>query len=100
MAIKFDLNNPVFQRHLFTLQKDDLYRFTQALAKLSQMSWQQVYQDKGSNWEAVTHRLGPNGKRLYTIRISRKFRCLVYRDGEVMRFLSLHPDHDSAYQKS
>jgi hypothetical protein len=98
-VIDFDLNNPTFQKHLLALQKDDLYRFSQALVKIKQMTWQQVYQDKGLNWELVSHRLGPKDQRLYTIRISQKFRVLVYREENFMRFLSLHPDHDSAYQQ-
>lgn len=32
------------------------------------------------------------------VRLTQKIRALAYRDGEFMRFISLHPDHDSAYE--
>lgn len=98
MAVKLDLNNPTFQKQLVTLQKEELYRFVQSLGKLQQLTWQQVYQDRGLRWEGITHRSGSKGQRLYTVRITQKFRVLVYREGDFMRFLSLHVDHDSAYE--
>jgi hypothetical protein len=36
-------------------------------------------------------------ERLYSMRISRGCRAVAWRDGEWLRLLSLHPDHDSAY---
>ena len=98
MVVKLDLNNPTFQKQLVRLQKDELYRFVQSLGKLQQLTWQQVYKDKGFRWEGVVHRSGSKGQRLYTVRITRKFRALVYREGDFIRFLSLHTDHDSAYE--
>lgn len=97
-AVKLDLNNPVFQKQLVALQEDELYGFIQSLGKLRQLTWQQVYKDKGLRWEAVMHRSGPNAQRLYTVRIGRN-RALVYREDDFMRFLSLHTDHDSAYEQ-
>ena len=35
-----------------------------------------------------------------TVRVTLKHRARVYRDGAFMVFLSLHPDHDSAYSES
>lgn len=75
-----------------------MFRFAGTLRKLARLTWQQVYQDKGLHWEVVEGSVGPRGERLYTIRVSKKFRALVYRQGDFMRFLSLHPDHDSAYR--
>ncbi|MHB8482306.1 MAG: hypothetical protein ACYDBV_06185 [Nitrospiria bacterium] len=94
-----DLNNPVFQDDLFTLEKEDATRILGALRKIKKLSWVDIYKDKGLRWELVQSRTGPHGQRLYTIRISQGFRSLVYREGQFMRFLSLHPDHDSAYRK-
>ena len=68
-----------------------------ALRKIRQLSWHDVYKDKGLRWELVQSKKGPGTTRLYTIRISDGFRALVYREGRFLRFLSLHPDHDSAY---
>ena len=95
--VRLDLNNPVFQRTLFTLTKEQQRSLLLTLRKLSEMSWEQVYRDHGLNWEAVTGQTTPTGGRVYTIRISQGFRALVYREEDWLRFLSLHPDHDSAY---
>ena len=39
----------------------------------------------------------PSGKILYSMRMSRSFRVVITIEGEIIRFVSLHPDHDSAY---
>ncbi|MBI5893692.1 MAG: hypothetical protein HZB79_08605 [Deltaproteobacteria bacterium] len=96
--VLLDLNNPVFQEDLFALEKEDSVRILAALYKIKKLKWADVYKDKGLRWELVQSREGPTGQRLYTIRVSRGFRALVYREGEYIRFLSLHPDHDSAYK--
>ncbi len=97
MAIELDLNHPGFQADLFKLEKDEVVRFFNTLRKIRRLSWHQVYQAKGLNWEPAGMRLGPHGERLYSIRVSRKFRAVVFREGNFMAFVSLHPDHDSAY---
>ncbi|MFQ5779990.1 MAG: hypothetical protein ACE5HN_04290, partial [Nitrospiria bacterium] len=68
------------------------------LRKIKQLTWMEVYKDKGLRWEMVQSKKGPLGERLYAIRISEGFRTLVYRQDNFLRFLSLHPDHDSAYR--
>ena len=96
--VLLDLNNPVFQEDLFNLEKEDAMRILETLKKIKRLAWTDIYKDKGLRWESVQSRNGPDGQRLYTIRISQKFRALVYREGQFMRFLSLHIDHDSAYK--
>lgn len=96
--VLLDLNNPIFQEDLFALEKDNATRILGTLCKIKKLTWTDVYKDKGLRWELVQSREGPAGQRLYTIRISQGFRALVYREGQYMRFLSLHPDHDSVYQ--
>jgi hypothetical protein len=96
-AIRLDLNNPVFQSHLFGLEKEDQLAVIRTLRKLAKMTWEQVYRDKGIKWEAIFSRTGPHGGRIYSLRLSKGFRATAFRDGEWMRLLSLHPDHDSAY---
>ena len=96
--MRLDLNNPVFQRLLFNLSKNDQHNILNTLRKLSNMTWQQVYVDYGLKWEAILSKPGPGGKKLYSFRISRVFRGVAYRDGSWLRLLSLHPDHDSAYR--
>ena len=62
--VELDLNNPVFQRQLFSLPKDEQLNVLRTLRKLSGMTWQQVYQDVGLKWELVHSRKGPHGERL------------------------------------
>ncbi|MFO7801411.1 MAG: hypothetical protein R6V55_03835 [Desulfovermiculus sp.] len=96
--IKLDLNNPVFQDHLFKLQKNEQVSILKTLRKISQMTWEQVYTDRGLKWEAIISRTGPRGVRLYTFRIGKGFQAVACRERDWMRILSLHPDHDSAYR--
>jgi hypothetical protein len=96
--VRPDLNNPEFQRQLFSLQSDQTLAVISALKKISQLTWEQVYKDKGLRWEAIESRTRKNGTRLYSFRITQKFRALAHREGEWMRCVSLHPDHDSAYE--
>ncbi len=91
MPIDLDLNNPEFQKNLFTLEKADLQKVAQTLRKLLQMDWQQIYSDKGLNWKYI------RTKEIYTLRASRKIRIAALREGNIMRLLSIHVDHDSAY---
>jgi len=96
--VRLDLNNPVFQRRLFNLTKSDQRNILNTLRKLANMTWQQVYSDYGLKWEVILSQKGPSGKKLYSFRVGKGFRGVAYRDGLWLRLLSLHPDHDSAYQ--
>ncbi len=96
--IRLDLNNPVFQRLLFNLSKNDQHNTLNTLRKLANMTWQQVYSDYGLKWEVILSQKGPGGNKLYSFRIGKGFRGIACRDGSWLRLLSLHPDHDSAYQ--
>jgi len=95
--VRLDLNNPEFQAQWFALTKDHQVRVLASLRKLSEMTWNQVYADRGLKWEVIHSRQGPKGTRLYSLRISQGFRALAYREEAWLRLLSLHPDHDSAY---
>lgn len=95
--LRLDLNNPVFQRLLFNLPKNEQHKVLNTLRKLANMTWEQVYADGGLKWEAILSKKGPGGKKLYTLRIGKGFRGVAYRDASWLRMLSLHPDHDSAY---
>lgn len=96
-AVQLDLNNPIFQKQLFDLPKEEQLNVLRTLRKLSGMTWPQVYQDSGLKWELIHSRQGPRGERLYSFRLGKGFRGLAYREGTWIRILSLHPDHDSAY---
>lgn len=97
--IRLDLNNPDFQTQLVALTKPAQTETLGTFRKLLQMSWVQIYQDRGLNWEKIESRRGPHAQALYSFRISRKIRALGYRDGDYLRVLSIHEDHDSAYEK-
>lgn len=96
--MQLDLNQPEFQQELFDLTKDQQRSVLNTLRKLSSMAWNQVYQDRGLKWELVKSRRGPEGETVYTFRCGRAFRAVAYRIGDRLRLLSLHPDHDSAYE--
>ena len=49
--VRLDLNNPVFQRQLFNLPKNDQRNILNTLRKLSKMTWSQVYTDHGLKWD-------------------------------------------------
>ena len=96
-APRLDLNSPVFQRQLFALESRQQRAVLNTLRKISSMTWGQVYRDPGLRWEAILSRTGPGGGRLYSLRVGKAFRAVAFREGDWLRILTLHPDHDSAY---
>ena len=96
--VRLDLNSPVFLRNLFDLSKEQQRQVLTTLRKLFEMTWDQVHTDASFNWEAIVSRVGPHGGRLYSLRVGKGFRAVAYRQDDWLRILSLHPDHDSAYE--
>ena len=97
-VVRLDLNNVVFLRNLFALAKDDQRQALTTLGKVFQLTWDQVYADPGLRWEAIASQVGPHGGRLYSFRMGKALRAAAYRQEDWLRILSLHPDHDSAYE--
>jgi hypothetical protein len=97
-VVRLDLNNVVFLRNLFALAKDDQRQALTTLGKVFQLTWDQVYADSGLRWEAIASQVGPHGGRLYSFRMGKALRAVAYRQEGWLRILSLHPDHDSAYE--
>ncbi len=98
--IRLDLNNPVFQKHLLTLQKSERHAALDTLNKIRQMTWNQLYRDQGLKWEKITSIKPPQGiEAVYSLRIYRSRRATAHRDGDFMRLLTIAPDHDSTYGK-
>ncbi len=96
--VRLDLNNPVFQEHLFGLQKPERNAAIDALRKIRLLSWGQLYRDKGLKWEKIVSVKPPMGvDAIYSLRITHSRRCTAYRDGDFMRLLTVASDHDSAY---
>jgi hypothetical protein len=92
---RLDLNFDGFLRDWFIQEKPEQLAVLKTLAKLRQMTWDEVYKDHGLNWElAREHR----GERFYSLRVTQRCRALVQRSGDFVVFVSLHPDHDSAYR--
>jgi hypothetical protein len=98
MEVRLDLNNPEFQKEWFNLSKDEFNETGNTLRKLSSMDWNQVYHDKGLHWEKIHSVKTHKRREIYSIRLSKKFRAVVHRKDEFMIFVSLHPDHYSAYE--
>jgi len=96
--VRLDLNNPVFQGHLLTLQKPDRHAALDALNKIRQLTWHQLYRDQGLKWEKITSVKPPKGiDAIYSLRITQARRAAAYRDGDFMRLLTIAPDHDASY---
>lgn len=96
--VRLDLNNPVFQDNLLTLQKPERHAALDTLNKIRQLTWHQLYRDLGLKWEKITSVRPPAGiDAIYTLRITQTHRATAYRDGDFMRLLTIAPDHDATY---
>jgi hypothetical protein len=95
--VRLDLNSPEFQDVLFQLESAELKQVVASLRRLSGLDWVTLYRHTGFHWEAIEHLRAPNGAKVYCLRLSQRICALAYRDGDFLRFLSLHPGHDSAH---
>ena len=98
--VRLDLNSPEFQRVFLGLALLELKQVVAALRRLREADWSTLYRHTGFQWEAIRHIRTPNGATAYSLRLSAKIRAIAYRDGDFLRIISLHPDHDSAYGKT
>ena len=96
--MKVDLNFPPFQQDLFSLNKTELSIFVQSVKKIYKLDLRQVQQSSGLNLEKIKSIKTPAGKTIYSIRMSKSFRAVINIEGDYIRFISLHTDHDSAYK--
>jgi hypothetical protein len=97
--VRLDLNSPEFLEVFLRLEGSELAQVAKSLEQIRKLDWSTVYASKGLHWEAIDHLKAPDGRStVYSVRLSQKIRALAYREGEFMRFISLHPDHDSAYR--
>jgi hypothetical protein len=90
--------SPVFLDRWFGLEQEDAVAVLRTLRRVTSLTWQQLYGDPGLRWEAIRSVRTGSGQRLYTFRVTRKIRIVGVREGDILRLISLHPDHDSAYQ--
>jgi hypothetical protein len=99
-TVELDLNNPKFQKNLLNLEKPERHSAMETLKKISQMSWNQLYRDNGLKWEKIVTADPPRGvAAVYSLRMTQSRRATAYREGNLIRFLSIAPDHDAAYRK-
>jgi hypothetical protein len=97
--VRLDLNSPEFQAVFFRLETLELRQVVSALGRLLELDWSTLYRHGGFQWEAIAHIRAPNGATAYSLRLSERVRAIAYRDGELLRIISLHPDHDSACRR-
>jgi hypothetical protein len=95
--VRLDLNSPEFQTQFFALERTMLSQVVEVLDRLRKLAWIDVYRSSGLKWERIG-RTAPNGEPLYSLRITQKVRAVGFREGNYLRLVSLHPDHDSAYK--
>lgn len=104
--VECDLEFPRLIKELTRLELDELNQVEESINKIQKMTWDQIYktssktQKRGLNWEPIDGQITKSGKTIASIRISKKIRARVSRDGKFMRFISIHVDHDSAYDES
>ncbi|HLE69985.1 MAG TPA: hypothetical protein VJH87_09910 [Vicinamibacteria bacterium] len=96
--VRLDLNSPEFQDVFFRLELGELRQVVASLGRMRELDWNTLYRHSGYRWEAVEHLKAPNGAKVHSLRLSQKVRAIAYRDGDFLRLVSLHPDHDSAYE--
>ena len=97
--MKLDLNFPGFQEDLFGLEKKELNALIRTLRRCAKMDFQQVTQSSGLNVEKIKSMQTEQGHSVYSLRVSRSFRATFTVQEDFLRFVGLHPDHDSAYGK-
>jgi len=104
--VKVSTNFPrVKQEMADLLEEIELDQLLRCIDKIKAMTWQQVYNTaskgphkRGLNWEPLEQKTR-SGRPIATIRVTKKYRARVTRRDEFMIFISLHPDHDSAYDE-
>lgn len=96
--VRLDLNSPEFQDVFFRLEPDEVKHVVASLRRLRELDWTSLYQHTGFRWEAIERLRAPNGAKVYSLRVSQRIRAVAFRDGDFLRLISLHPDHDSAYE--
>jgi len=94
--ILLDMNAQNFQKRLFSLEKIEQRALLNTLDKISNLTWDELYKDKGIKWELITSE-SSRQKAVYSFRFSKKYRGVAYRKGNYFMLLDLFVDHDGAY---
>ena len=98
--VELDLNSPVFQSAWDNLELVAQEKVFATFEKITQLTWNQVYRDKGLKWEKIHSIPVPKGiEALYSFRISNSMRGIGFREDHYLRVLLIQPDHDATYGK-
>ena len=107
MPVLVDTDFPRFLDDLEKLTDKELDVVQATINEIEKMTWNDIYktssktpgEKRGLNYESLEQET-VHGQRINSIRVTKKFRARVCRDGQYMRFISLHPDHDSVYEEA
>jgi hypothetical protein len=100
LLVELDLSSLVFQTTWSDLELAEQEKAFATFKKLTQLSWNQVYRDKGLKWEKIHSIAAPKGiEALYSFRVSKSIRGIGFRENHFLRVLLIEPDHDAAYGK-
>ena len=98
--VELDLNSPVFQSAWDNLELVAQEKVFSTFEKITQLTWNQVYRDKGLRWEKIHSIPTPKGiEALYSFRVSKSIRGIGFREDHYLRVLLIQPDHDATYGK-
>ena len=98
--VQLDLNSPVFQSAWDNLAQLEQEKAFATFEKITQLTWNQVYRDKGLRWEKIHSIPVPKGiEALYSFRVSKSIRGIGFREDHYLRVLLIQPNHDAAYGK-
>lgn len=98
--VELDLNSPIFQSTWESLESTEQEKALATFEKIMQLTWNQVYRDKGLKWEKIHSIPAPKGiDALYSFRVSKSIRGIGFREDHFLRVLLIEPDHDAAYGK-
>ena len=106
-SVLVDTDFPKFLDDLESITDKELDSVQATVDKIAKLTWNDIYKTssktagdkRGLNFEPLDQHTA-QGQRIASIRVTGRFRARVCRDGRHMRFISLHPDHDSAYDES
>lgn len=98
--VELDLNSPLFQSAWDNLELVAQEKVFATFEKITQLTWNQVYRDKGLRWDKIHSIPTPKGiEALYSFRVSKSIRGIGFREDHYLRVLLIQPDHDATYGK-
>jgi len=100
LLVELDLNSPIFQLAWEGLEPTEQEKAFATFEKIRQLTWNQVYRDKGLKWEKIHSIPAPKGiDALYSFRVSKSIRGIGFREVHFLRVLLIETGHDAAYGK-